>query len=70
MLVGVGVAVGFAGAIGVTLPLRGFLVGVSPADPLTVAGVTILMLLTAALASVVPAHRASSIDPSVALRSE
>jgi ABC-type antimicrobial peptide transport system permease subunit len=70
VLVGGGMAVGFAAAVAVTFPLRGFLAGATPADPVTVAGVTSLFLLTAALASVIPAHRASRIDPAVALRCE
>jgi len=46
----------------------GFLYGLSPADPLTVAVGTGLLLLIAALAAVVPALRAARIDPLNALR--
>ena len=70
VLVGGAMAVGFAAAVGVTLPLRGFLAGASPVDSVTVASVTTLLLLTATLASIIPAHRASRVDPAVALRCE
>jgi putative ABC transport system permease protein len=70
VLVGGAMAVGFAAAVGVTLPLRGFLAGASPVDSVTVAGVATLLLLTATLASIIPAHRASSVDPAIALRCE
>jgi ABC-type antimicrobial peptide transport system permease subunit len=56
-------------AISVRL-LKQFLFEVSPLDPLTFAGVPLLMLLIAMLAAWVPARRAASIDPMKALRTE
>jgi len=50
--------------------LKQFLFEVSPLDPLTFAGVPLLMLLIALLAAWVPARRAASIDPMKALRTE
>jgi ABC-type lipoprotein release transport system permease subunit len=50
--------------------LRGFLFEVNPLDPLTFCAVPVLMLLLALVAAWVPARRAASIDPMLALRSE
>jgi putative ABC transport system permease protein len=65
-----GIAAGLVLAFGVTRLLRGLLHGVAPADPLTFAAVAIVLTGVAALASVVPAWRASRVDPVIALRSE
>jgi putative ABC transport system permease protein len=50
--------------------LATMLFGVQPLDPLTFAGVTLLVALTAALATAGPVWRATRIDPAVALRTE
>jgi putative ABC transport system permease protein len=65
-----GVAVGLAGAFALTRYLESLLFGVSPFDPPTVAAVTLLLAAVAALASYIPAHRATRVDPVVALRYE
>jgi putative ABC transport system permease protein len=70
VLVGAGTVVGLAAAVGATLPLRGFLAGVSTADPVALGAVAGVLLSVAVLASALPAHRASGIAPSVALRRE
>jgi len=70
VLVGAGTVVGLGGAVGVTLPLRGFLAGVSTADPVALGAVAGVLLGVAVLASALPAHRASGIDPATALRRE
>lgn len=68
--VAVGLVLGLAlGALGAYL-LRGFLFGVSPADPITFLGVTSLLAISALAAAWLPARRASQIDPMAALRTD
>jgi putative ABC transport system permease protein len=66
----VGVALGLAAAFLLTRGIKSLLFGVSPTDPLTFMAISVLLLLTAFLASLVPARRAMRVDPLVALRSE
>ena len=65
-----GIAVGLALALGFSRIMSGLLFGVTPLDPLTFALVPVVLLAVAVLASVVPARRAASVDPMVALRAE
>jgi ABC-type antimicrobial peptide transport system permease subunit len=65
-----GILLGLAGALATTRVLAGLLFGVSPLDPATLAAAAIVMLLVAALATWLPARRASGIDPAEALRAE
>jgi putative ABC transport system permease protein len=65
-----GIAAGLALAFAVTRLLRGLLHGVTPADPATFVVVTVALAGVAALASAVPAWRASRVDPVIALKSE
>jgi ABC-type antimicrobial peptide transport system permease subunit len=67
-LAAVGVAVGLLGALALTRVLHGLLYGVSPTDPLALAGTCIMLLTVATIASVLPARRAAGIDPIEALR--
>jgi putative ABC transport system permease protein len=66
----VGIVVGLIGAAAVGSMLKSVLVGVSGTDPLTLAGVAILLALVGAAASYIPARRATKIDPAVALREQ
>jgi putative ABC transport system permease protein len=65
-----GVATGAAGALALTGLAKSLLFEVTPTDPLTFVGVGLVLLTSALLASFLPARRAASIDPIVALRSE
>ena len=69
-LAAVGIAIGVAGAFGVTRLIGSLLYDVTPTDPLSFAGVVALMLGVAAAAAYLPARRATQVDPMVALRSE
>lgn len=65
-----GAAVGLVGALIVSRSIAGLLYGVRPADPLTFAGVAVLLMGVALLASYIPARRAIRVDPLVGLRYE
>ncbi len=66
----VGLGVGLLVSLPLARLMRGLLHGVTPADPLTFAAVAIALAGVALAASVVPALRATRVDPVIALRSE
>ncbi|HJR64293.1 MAG TPA: FtsX-like permease family protein, partial [Gemmatimonadaceae bacterium] len=70
VLLALGLALGVAGSLLATRLIRGLLFGVAPHDPLTLLGVAVVMIAIGIGACWLPALRAASIDPAVALRSQ
>ena len=65
-----GLAAGLAASLAGSRILAGELYGVAPRDPLTISAVVVLLLIVAAGACLIPARRATKIDPLIALRCE
>jgi predicted permease len=70
LLLGIGIVVGVAAALGVNRLLVSLLVGVSAYDPLTFVGVSAMLMAVALLACYIPAHRAARVEPMAALRDQ
>jgi ABC-type antimicrobial peptide transport system permease subunit len=68
-LVAIGSVLGLAGGVALTRWIRGLLFQVSPADPLTLAAATLALVVVALLAALIPARRATRVNPVIALRS-
>ena len=66
----IGMILGLAGSLAVNRILRSQLVGLSPYDPVTMAGAPVVLILVALLACLIPARRAMRVDPAIALRHE
>jgi ABC-type lipoprotein release transport system permease subunit len=69
-LTAAGIAVGLAAAAATTRWLGSLLFDVSPVDPMVLTVVAVVLAATSMLASFVPARRAASVDPMLALRSD
>ncbi|MEO5959409.1 MAG: ABC transporter permease [Opitutaceae bacterium] len=69
-LIGLGLVCGVAGALALTRYLSSLLFNVSATDPLTFGAIAALLAAVAAIACLIPARRATKVDPMVALRSE
>ena len=69
-LAAIGVAIGLIGAFGITRLISSLLYNVTPTDPLSFGGVALFLGTIAAVASYLPARRATNVDPMIALRNE
>jgi ABC-type antimicrobial peptide transport system permease subunit len=65
-----GIAAGLAATVATAISLRSLLFGITPADPVSLASVALVLLLTSGLACYLPARRAASLNPIEALRHE
>jgi putative ABC transport system permease protein len=70
VVAGIGIVLGLAASMALTRVVTSYLVGVTPTDPITFAGVPLILLLVSAVASYLPARRASIAEPLRALRDE
>ena len=70
ILVGVGMAIGFSGAVGFTRLMRSLLFGIGPLDPVTFTAMPVVLAAAAVLAAYLPARRAMAIDPIETLKAE
>lgn len=70
VLLAAGAAVGVPAALAATRLLRGLLFAVNPWDPLSIACATVILFAAGALAGFLPARRAASIEPTLALRAD
>jgi putative ABC transport system permease protein len=70
VLAAIGVVIGLAGAFALTRWMKTLLFSVNPTDAVTLIAVCACVLITALLACLIPARRATKVDPMVALRYE
>lgn len=70
MLVGIGLIVGLAGSLALGTLIRSQIFSVPGTDPLAIGGVILMMTISAVFACLIPARRASRVDPMMALRNE
>ncbi|HUF67831.1 MAG TPA: FtsX-like permease family protein [Longimicrobiales bacterium] len=70
VIVAAGIAIGLLASAALGGVMRGLLFEIEPADPATLAGVTAVLAGAAVLACVVPASRATRVDPAITLRAD
>jgi ABC-type antimicrobial peptide transport system permease subunit len=70
LMTAIGVALGLGAAVGLSRFMASVLYEVKPGDPFTYAAVAVILIVVAALATLIPAHRATAVDPLIALRAE
>ena len=70
VMTGIGLAIGLALALAATSFMQSLLPGITPRDPLTFVSVPIFLMVIAMIAALIPARRAGSVDPLIALRYE
>jgi ABC-type antimicrobial peptide transport system permease subunit len=68
VLLGIGLLLGLVGSLLATRLVKGLLYGVVPHDPVTLAGVMVLMVGIGTVACWIPALRAARVDPGIAIR--
>ena len=69
-LVAAGIVLGLAASFFIARLIPSRLFGVAEPDPLTIVSASLLLVLVAGVAAIVPARRAAAVDPLIALRSE
>lgn len=70
VLAGAGIVIGIAGATAITRLMSGLLFGVTATDPLTFVTIALLLAAVAFLACLIPARKATKVDPLIAIRCE
>ena len=66
----IGILVGLAGSLAISHAIAFFIFGVSPNDPVSIVGAAVVLLVAATIAAIIPARRASRLDPIKALQHE
>jgi len=70
VVVGAGIAAGLLGAVALSRLVSSLLFEVSPTDPAVFVTIAVLLLAVGTIAGLIPARRATRVDPMVAIRSE